>query len=50
MSVKDSINAAFEGNLHEMQQGLKSELNSRAVTALDEKKIQIAKNSLKSKE
>lgn len=48
MSVKKSINAAFEGNLHEMQQEFKSELNTRAVGALDEKKIQIARDSFKS--
>lgn len=45
MTIKHSIEDAFKGNLVDMQDGFRSELSQRAVNAIDEKKIQIAKTS-----
>lgn len=47
MSVKKSVQAAFDSNIAEMQKELKMELNLRALDALNERKIHIAKNALK---
>jgi len=46
MSIRKAINSAFNGKLSDMQDEFRSDLNSRAVNAMNEKKIQIAQTSL----
>lgn len=49
-NIKEAINSMIQGNLDAMRNQLSEALSKKAVTQLDERKIDIAKNYFGNKE